>query len=124
MYLIDTNIVIRALKGNEPEASFLKQYILKKKVSISVVVVAEFYADASSEDKEIFNELISKLPILIVDVNTAQIAGDYRQQFARKTNRSFLSDCFLASQAKLHKLTLVTNNKKDFPMKDIKIISP
>jgi len=41
-----------------------------------------------------------------------------------KTKRVHLLDCFLAAQAKINKLTLVTHNKSDFPMKDIKVISP
>lgn len=53
----------------------------------------------------------------------AKVAAEYRKQ-SFKTKRVHLLDCFLAAQAKINKLTLVTNNRSDFPMTDIKVVTP
>lgn len=123
MYLPDTNIFIRALHGIEPEANFLNKIISKRQLVISVIVIAEFYPKANNQELKSFNQLLDDIEILLVDREIAGIAGGYRKE-SLKQKRAQLLDCFIAAQAKLNKLTLVTNNKSDFPMKDIKIISP
>ena len=124
MYLPDTNIFILAFHSREPEATFLKKHLVKKNIAISVVVIGELYGKANDEEKNAIGQLILELGCLPIDEKIARIAGEYRKQFLRKTKRVFLLDCFLAAQAKINDLTIVTNNKADFPMKDIKVISP
>lgn len=123
MYLVDTNVLILGIKAREPEKSCLRKIISQKKLFLSVITVGEFLSQASGEEEIKFNELINKFPTLAVDLETAIIAASYRKKFL-KEKRIQLLDCFLAAQAKNHKLTLVTNNKKDFLMKDIKVVCP
>ena len=124
MYLPDTNIFIQGLHGEEPEDSFLRHAILRNEVSISVIAIAEFYAKATLLETSVFDQFVTSLPILSIDQEVAKIASVYRKEFLKKTRRAVLLDCFLAAQAKLHRLTLVTNNRADFPMKDIQITTP
>lgn len=123
-YLLDTNIVIRALAGHEPEISFFKNHLSKGALAISVIVIAEFYSKANATEKKIFGRLLNGVEVIGINSQMAKTAGEYRQEFSRKSKRIFLLDCFFAAQAKKYNLTLVTNNKTDFPMKDIKTISP
>lgn len=123
MFLPDTNIFISASKNNVKETNFLRQIISQNEIKISVVVIGEYYAKADYDAKQKFDRLLTQFEILNIDERIAKIAGEYRKQMLR-TNRTQILDCFLAAQAKIHNLTLVTNNKSDFPMKDIKIISP
>lgn len=122
-YLPDANIFIRAAKGDKTESSFLNKAIKDKQMVISSVVVAEFLVKAGVNEEVNFTNLLSIFPIIPVDLETAKLAAEYRKE-SLKSKRVQLLDCFLAAQAKVHKLTLVTNNKADFPMKDIKIITP
>ena len=123
MFLPDTNIFILGLKGKQPEANFLARAISANKLAISVIAVGEFLAKAEGEGRKSFMKLMERFGTLIIDEQTAQIAADYRK-ISLKTKRVQMLDCFLAAQAKLHNLTLVTNNKADFPMKDIRAITP
>jgi len=122
-YLPDTNIFIGAAKGYLPEANFLSKAIEKEQIVISPIVVAEFLANADVMEEKSFEELISHFDILPINLNVAKLAAEYRKN-SLKSTRVHLLDCFLAAQAKLNKLTLVTHNKADFPMKDIKVLSP
>ena len=123
MFLLDTNVLILAIKAEEPERSFLEKIINKKQLYLSTISIAEFLTRSSSEEKERLEELIVNFPVLNVDLETAKLAAEYRKE-SLKLKRIQMLDCFLAAQAKLNGLTLVTNNKSDFPMKDIKTIIP
>lgn len=122
-YLIDTNIFIRAAKGYPPESGFLRKVIEKRQMMVSSVVATEFLARASGQELKTFEALLSEFVILGVDIEVAKEAARYRKE-SLKAKRAHLLDCFLAAQAKLNHLTLVTNNKIDFLMRDIKVITP
>ena len=123
MYLLDTNILIRAVQGKEPEGKFLDKIITNNSLVISVVVIAEFLAKANEKEEVALDKLLSQVKILEIDERVAREAAEYRK-LLQKAKRVIIVDCFLAAQAKLNKLILVTNNKSDFPMEDIKIITP
>lgn len=122
-YLPDTNVFIKASKGYSTESTFLEKIIKRRQIIISSVVAAEFLAKASTQEQRAFENLLSEFVSLNIDIEVAKIAAEYRRQ-SFKTKRVHLLDCFLAAQAKLHNLTLVTNNKADFPMRDIKVAAP
>lgn len=123
MYLVDTNIIIRAFIGEEPSESFFTKVVAKNELFLSVVVIGEFLSRSSEKEEKQFQKLLDNFPILQVDLETAKLAAQYRKKFL-KTKRVQLLDYFLAAQAKLNDLTLVTHNKSDFPMKDVKITTP
>lgn len=124
IYLPDSNVFILAFHGKEPEATFLRYVIEQRRMKISNIVLAEIYSKDIRSERGIIDELIMEFGYLEIDDKISRIAGEYRHESIKKSKRAFLIDCFLAAQAKVHNLVLVTNNKSDFPMKDIKIISP
>lgn len=122
-FLADTNVYIRALSGAEPDSGFLKKAVRDKALVLSPIVIAEFLPRALEEEREIIEELIRTFSVLSIDEETARIAAAYRKA-SLQTSKTKLLDCFLAAQAKQHNAVFVTNNREDFPMQDIKIISP
>jgi len=122
MFLPDSNIFIRAFHKKEKESAFLNKAIAQNKLAISVVVIAEFLPRALPEELNAFYKLLDTFQIIEIDREIAEKAGQYRKDFIRKTKRIFVVDCFLAAQAKVRNFILVTNNRPDFPMKDIKIV--
>lgn len=123
MYLPDTNVLIKGAKSQEPDKSFLDKAISQEKLYLSVISIAEFLSQASNEEERKMRNLMAAFPILNIGLEVAESAAKYRKR-SIKSKRMHLLDCLLAAQAKAHNLTLVTNNRADFPMKDIKIISP
>ncbi len=119
--LLDTNIVLETFWGKEPIASKVRSWIESGEIAISAVTVAEIVAKASPEEKQKLDLLASKFGVLPVDQVVAEIAGNYRNQFARKQKRVFLLDCLIAATAKLYNLKLMTHNRRDYPMEDIEI---
>lgn len=123
MFLIDTNVVIRAFSGKNPDAKFLRRVIEKRRVNLSVITIAEFLTKASKKEQQSFEKLLRNFPILDINETVARQAAIYRKKYLKKARAKML-DYLIASQAKVHNLILVTNNKSDFPMKDISIIVP
>lgn len=123
-YLLDTNIFIKAFVNSQAEKKMLFQTIKSNKLHISVIVVAEFLARANSKEKAKFRRLMNRFDVILIDRDVAIQASKYRHQLLVKSKRTIMLDCFIAAQAKLYNLTLVTNNKADFPMKDIKVVLP
>lgn len=123
MFLIDTNILILALNNKQPEATILANIAGKGTLYLSVISLAEFLSQASVSEKKGFQKMSVILNLINVDEDVARQAAKYRSDFL-KSSRTKLLDYLIAAQAKLNKLRLVTNNKSDFPMMDIKVISP
>lgn len=123
MFLVDTNVLILGVAFEEPDHTFLQKIIAKDQLYLSVVVIGEFLSRSTKEEEIELEKLLTDFPTLEVNLEIARIAAQYRKKFL-KTRRTQLLDYFLAAQAKLNHLTLVTNNVGDFPMKDIKIIAP
>ena len=124
MFIPDTNILIYAFAGKEPFASLLINWVKKKTLTLSVIVISEFMVGATDEEIDRLNGLAESAVVYKVDYEIGKIAATYRKEFLRKKKPAFLLDCMLAATAKIHNLTLVTVNKSDFPMKDIKILKP
>ena len=60
---------------------------------------------------------------LIVDGNTAEEGGKYRQQFL-KSHQLQLADALIATTAKIPHAKLITLNTRHFPMTDITVEAP
>lgn len=123
MYIVDTNVLILGIRKKDPDYSFLQKVILKQQLYLSCIAIGEYLSGATPEEETEIENLILNFTVLPVDLAVARLAGIYKKQFL-KTKRIQLLDYFIAAQAKLHGLTLVTHNKADFPMKDIRIITP
>lgn len=123
-FLLDTNVLIDYLEGIEPRKSFLQKYLFEDVLYISPVTIAELRPRTSKTDQEKLEEFIHQGKVVYVDLEIGFAAGEYRGQFATKTKKVYLIDCLIAATCKVHNLTLITNNVKDYPMKDIKILKP
>lgn len=114
--LPDTNVLILALLGQEPAASWLREAIISKRLVLSAVVVAEFLVRAKETDQAIIAKLCRQFPVLAVDLEVAQKAAQYRRKFLLRRQKMHLPDCFIAAQCLLHGAQLATYNRKDYPL--------
>lgn len=123
-FLADSNVLIRFLKSEEPDKSFLGELLKRNELFISPINIAEAKAKATKEQEQDLNEFLRLGTTLLIDEELGFVAGDYRREFSSKTKRVYLLDCFIAATCRVHSLTLITNDLKDYPMKDIKILAP
>lgn len=122
--LPDSNVVVNYFKQWPGEVKILKPAIINNELYLSPIVVAEVLSKATPLEQEQLKDLIKASHVSEVNLEVGEIAGKYRSQFSRKTSKVYLVDCLLAATCKVHNLTMATNNAKDYPMKDIKILNP
>jgi predicted nucleic acid-binding protein len=65
-------------------------------------------------------ELLRVFPSINVDADIADLAGRYGRQY-KKTHARKTLDLMIAATSRIHDLTLVTTNVRDFPMPELKL---
>ena len=119
LFLPDTNILIYVIKGEAPYAAKVLHWIEKKEILISAIIAVEFLSGGSEIERDKFQALIDKFGTVPVDTAVARIAAEYKIKLARRRPKLRLPDALIAATCKLYGATLVTEDKNDYPMKDI-----
>lgn len=117
-YLLDTNIIAYWLNGNKSIEDKICKIGLDS-VCISFITLCELYFGAfkSSRRKENIKSieiLLSKVPIVHSNNDTAKIFGEIKSQRVKTGKNVDGADLLLASFALEKKLIFVTNNVKHF----------
>ena len=121
-YLLDTNILIFALRSDPKALDFLDALERKKeRACISVVTRTEILAGMRPHEEERTMELLDSLENLSVDEAIADRAGRLIYQYARQGVQLSFADALIAATALEHDLTLATTNPKHFPMPELRL---
>ena len=117
-YLIDTDIIIFALRGDK---TVLAKFEENKTVpiSISMVTYAELVFGAKRSQNEQtnmikVNHIREIYPIEELNVGVMEVFADIKAKMYVKAIRIEDMDLFIAATAMYNDLTLVTNNTKHF----------
>jgi len=112
--LIDTDVIIDYLRGRDDAVAFLEGVTVP--LIISVVSVAELYAGIrEGRERTSLETILSIFETIPVTDDIAVIGGLFRREFGRSHNVG-LADALIAATAQVSNVTLVTLNKKHFPM--------
>ncbi len=119
--LIDTDVIIDYLRGHPDAIAYVES--LASPVLICAVTVAELYAGVrEGEERRALEAFLSAFEIVPVDKEAAVNGGLHRRDYGKSHNVE-LPDALVAAAAQTREATLVTLNKKHFPMMK-KIIVP
>jgi len=118
LYLLDTNILIAALKGHPAVRAQLESTPLES-LRLSAVVLGEleFGAEKSAyaeRNRNRLAELTRRLPLLGLDAETAACYGRIRSHLERLGTPIGANDLWIAAQAQRHGATVVTDNLREF----------
>lgn len=114
-YLVDSNILIYHLNGEEIATNFL--FSSKSDCYLSWITYIEVLSFSFSAENE------KNVIALLDDFNILGIDGDIARQAVknRKIKKIKIADNIIASTAQVHNLTLVTRNISDFKSINIDI---
>lgn len=116
MVLIDTDVLIDYLREREEAVVFLNSLV--DEIAISAITVAELYAGVrEGAERAKLDTFVSAFEVIRVDVAIAMQGGLYRRDFVRSHGVG-LADALIAASAVSCGATLVTLNRKHFPMLD------
>ncbi len=84
--LIDTNVIIKLLKGDEEAVLVFDEL---KEVFISVIVIGELYYGAfkstrSEENIKLFKDFVSEFTVLDIDLETSETYGKVKKELILK----------------------------------------
>ena len=124
VYLVDTDILIWILRGNEKYEKFLLDLKDKGSFSVSTITIAEIYKNIYPSEIVKTESVIGEFLIWDVTSAVAKQAGLYWQEHIKHSKALSLTDCLIAATANVNNLMLVSLNIRHFPMKDIKFQRP
>jgi predicted nucleic acid-binding protein len=120
--LLDTNILVDALRGHPDCETFLER-TAKEELFCSVITSAELWAGVRPAEEDDLDVFLGAFRWVPVDESIARTAGRYMLMFA-KSHGLLLPDALIAASAHQARAELVTLNVKHFPMKDIRVVAP
>lgn len=122
-YLIDSDIIIDYL-ANRESAIVLIEKIIQQGELPAVSVLTEIEVKIGLKDAQIpkVNKFFNALTIIPVTADIAQLAIEYIRFWGKKGETLHLVDASIAATAISNNLILVTNNKKDYPMKQLRLL--
>lgn len=123
MYLFDSDILMDFFKKKEYATQLIKDLTNKKgKLAISTLSVAELRSGWTKEQAEhLLPKLYDLVRVFMVDKAVAELAGQFRQEYKIQGITLPVVDTLIAATAILERCQLVTRNKKDYPMSEIKL---
>lgn len=126
LYVLDSNFIIRASYGENPEHHFIKQTLATPPLTahfiIPTIVVAEVLTQVNAVEQEYLLAFLEISQVVDLDLSLAQKAAQLRKQSLKK-KKSYLLDCVVAAVAIEKQATLLTNNIKDYTNFDLEIKS-
>jgi len=120
VYLLDSSIIIDALNRKRDRWQLLGSLVAAgDALACSAVSVAEIYAGMRPHESFKTQTFLEQIEHYAIDFELARYAGILKNEWARKGRTLSLDDIVIAATALMHKLVLVTDNRKDFPMPDL-----
>lgn len=119
-FLVDTDVIVDYLCGQKEAVVFLEQSTAP--ILISTITVAELYAGVRNEKEwDVLEEFFHAFEIVSVDKTIAKRGGLFRRDFG-PSHGVGIADALIAATATIIEATLVTLNKRHFPMiRDIQV---
>lgn len=112
--LLDTDVLVEYLRGREKAVEYLEGLVAD--LNISVISVAELFAGVKGDEEEHYlRQFLLAFAILPVTERVAWRGGLYRRDY-RPSHGTGLADALIAATAEEHGSSLVTFNRRHFPM--------
>ena len=121
-YLLDTTVIIDALNDRQNRKLLLLDLLMQGHLlGCCPINVTEVYAGLRPKEEAATEEFLQSLQYYQITWPIARLAGLFKREYRRKGKTLTVSDAIIAAVAIHHKLTLLTDNVRDFPMKELAI---
>jgi predicted nucleic acid-binding protein len=121
-YLLDTNVIIDILNDKKERRALLLDLLNQGHVlACCPINVSEIYAGLRPKEETATEEFLRSLQYFDITWPIARHAGLLKREYSQKGKTLTVSDATIAAVALHHKVTLITANVRDFPMKELTI---
>ncbi|MSQ40199.1 MAG: type II toxin-antitoxin system VapC family toxin [Dehalococcoidia bacterium] len=119
-YVLDTTVLIDHLQGRNAVVELLASLAGEgHELGVCDINIAELYAGLRQDEQAQADRLIDSLSYFVVTYERAKQAGAYRYSYNRQGTLLTIADTLVAATAVGEGATLITANRKDFPMPEI-----
>ncbi len=120
--LLDTDILVDFFHGQKYAKKLIAELQAQGPVRISILSIAELRAGFTSKQAKFFLPKLYDIVVVVnVNVEIAELAGEFRFDYGSKGKSLSTVDTLIAATAIVEQCQLVTGNKKDFPMPQLKL---
>ncbi len=121
-FLLDTCVIIDALNNKRGRPALLLDLVKSGHVlACCPINITEVYSGMRPKEETATEEFFASLQHVPIAPSAARLAGELKRDYARKGTTLNLGDVIIAAVAIHNKLTLLTDNTKDFPMADLSL---
>jgi len=121
-FLLDTTFIIDVLNNRRNRITAMKELIAAShELACCAVNVTEIYTGMRAAEAAKTEALLRSLVYLPVEFEAARLAGELRQAWESKGKSLSVPDMIIAAVCITEKLTLITDNRKHFPMPELSI---
>jgi predicted nucleic acid-binding protein len=121
-FLLDSTFIIDVLNNKRGRPAVMKDLIANQhELACCPVNVTEVFSGMQGPETAKTQALLQGLLYIPIDFEAARLAGELRQMWARKGKTFLVPDMIIAALCIREDLTLITDNRKDFPMPEIKL---
>ncbi|MDA3797615.1 MAG: type II toxin-antitoxin system VapC family toxin [Kiritimatiellae bacterium] len=115
-YLVDTDVLIDFLRGNDKACKFIKTNF--ESIVLSTITVAELYSGVlEGNERKYLDEFIDLVTVIPVTEKIAIQGGLFKRDYIKSHGTGF-ADAIIAATTTVLGLTLCSLNRKHFPMID------
>lgn len=115
MIVVDTDVLIDALRGREPARSLVAEAIAAGRLATTTITVFELRSGAdTSRTRAAIDRLLAPLEVLAFDEAAATRAGDIRRALEAEGTPIGMADYLIAGICLSRSAALLTRNRSHF----------
>lgn len=120
LLLLDSSVLIDTLRERRRRPELLAELVRAgHSLATSSLNIAEVYAGMRATEQSRTDFFLSCLDCFEITRATGKLAGTLKNEWARKGRTLTLADTLVAAVALEQGCTLLTDNRKDFPMPEL-----
>lgn len=121
-YLLDSSVIIDCLRGRREIVDFLTKVASEGSMAgCCAVNIVEVCAGMKENEKQVTRKFLDSLEYYEMSRDVAEMAGEYKRQYAGTGTTLSVSDVMIAAVAISNDLILVTDNLKHYPMPELNV---
>jgi predicted nucleic acid-binding protein len=122
--LLDTDVIIEVLRGRRELAEAILDLEARGiRTHACAVSWAEIHAGLRPGEEALTQAFLEQRAEVVIDAETGRRAGQYLARYARSHGLE-LGDALIAATATTAGLALWTQNRRDYPMPDVRFHTP